>query len=181
MLDTSCVFQRQKRQHRQASRSLAVCAALEERGPVWQCTAAETPQPSTTGASPAPPMRHADWTQESKTKFKRTSNPVNLGAEGRDIGSFTEAEEEITARPKAISAERMEHLLLALFNSPPERAAVRCGVRMDLEEGKCKERAKAEETRSTSVFHSPPLPRTFSPVPLTRQSPLAMLPFHGST
>ncbi|KAL1274764.1 hypothetical protein QQF64_027578 [Cirrhinus molitorella] len=46
-----------------ASRSLAVCAALEERGPVWQCTAAETPQPSTTGASPAPPMRHADWTQ----------------------------------------------------------------------------------------------------------------------
>lgn len=63
MLDTSCVFQRQKRQHRQASRSLAVCAALEERGPVWQCTAAETPQPSTTGASPAPPMRHADWTQ----------------------------------------------------------------------------------------------------------------------
>ncbi len=43
-----------------ASRSLAVCAALEEREPVWQCTAAETPQPSTTGASPAPPMRHAD-------------------------------------------------------------------------------------------------------------------------
>ncbi len=46
-----------------ASRSLAVWAALEEREPVWQCTAAETPQPSTTGASPAPPMRHADWTQ----------------------------------------------------------------------------------------------------------------------
>lgn len=46
-----------------ACRSLAVCAALEERGPVWQCTAAETPQPSTTGASPAPPMWHADWTQ----------------------------------------------------------------------------------------------------------------------
>ncbi len=79
---------------------------------------------------------------------------------GRDTGSITEVEEEITARPKAISAERTERLLLALFNSPPERVAVRCGVRMDLEEGNCKERAKAEETRFTSVFHSPPSPHT---------------------
>lgn len=67
---------------------------------------------------------------------------------------------EITSRPKAISAERTKRLLLALLNSPPERVAVCLGVRIDLEEGKCKERAKAEETRFTSVFYSPPLPYT---------------------
>lgn len=96
---------------------------------------------------------------------------------GGDTESFTEVEEDITSRPKAISAERTERLLLALFNSPPERVAVFCGVLMDLEEGKCKERAKAEETRFTSVFHSPPFALHSSPSLLTQQNPLAMLPF----
>lgn len=96
---------------------------------------------------------------------------------GGDTGSFTEVEEDITSRPEAISAERTERLLLALFNSPPERVAVCCGVRMDLEEGECKERAKAEETRFTSVFHSPPFALHSSPSLLTQQNPLAMLPF----